>query len=128
MTAEELKDKIREWEYEAGESFNDYFSHDRVYNISWAFWLIGKGFIEHGNSIIEEHNKPGNDSHYVGQEELYQIYPEYVGLNEYGDPKWMEDNYEKNVLLMAEFLLATSTYRKRLKEWADDNNMTLSFE
>ncbi len=122
MTTQELVDKIREWEVDAGESFNDYFTHDNVYNISWAFWLIGKGFVEHGNAIVEEHNKEGNTTHYVGQEELYEVHPEHE------DENWSEENYLKNVALVAEFLLATSIYRKRLKEWADDNGMTLNYD
>jgi len=121
MTPQELVEKIRQWEVDAGESFNDYFAHDNISNISWAFWLIGKGFKEHGNAILAEHSKPGNDLHYVGQEELYDIYPTYVGQNEYGDPKWIEENYEKNVLIMAEFLLDTPIYTKRVLDWFEKN-------
>lgn len=121
MTPQELVEKIYEWENHAGESFNDYFAHDNISNTSWAFWLIGKGFKEHGNAILEEHNKPGNDLHYVGQEELFEIYPIYVGKNEYGDPKWIEENEEKNFLLMAEFLLDTPIYTKRVMDWFEEN-------
>lgn len=114
MTPLELVEKIRDWEMDAGEGFYDYFAHDRVSNVSWAFWLIGKGFNEHGIAILEEHNKEGNTTNYVGQEELYEIYPTYNG------EKWSEENHEKNLLLMAEFLLATPIYTKRLTDWFEE--------
>ncbi len=122
MTPIELVEKIRDWENDAGEGFYDYFAHDRVANISWAFWLIGKGFTDHGKAIVAEHNKEGNTNHYVGQDELYDIYPTYEGINEYGDPKYVEENYEKNLLLMAEFLLATPIYTERVMTWFEEQN------
>jgi hypothetical protein len=121
MKQTELFEKIRDWEFDAGEGFYDYFAHDNVSNVSWAFWLIGKGFIEHGNAILEEHDKEGNTTNYVGQEELYEVYPIYQGVNQYGDPKYVEENHEKNLMLMAEFLLATNIYTKRVMDWFKEN-------
>jgi hypothetical protein len=117
MEIKDFVEKIRNWEHEHGESFYDYFAHDRISNVSWAFWLIGKGYKEHGNAILEEHNKEGNTTHYVGQEELYNIYPEYVGRNQYGDPDFSDENYEKNLAIMAEFLVDTPIYTKRVMDW-----------
>lgn len=116
----ELVQKIREWEVDAGESFYDYFAHDNVNFVSWAFWLIGKGFTEHGNAIITEYRKEENTTHYVGQEELFDIYPEYVGKNKYGDPKFIEKNYLKNLTLLAEFLLATPVYTERVMKFFEE--------
>jgi len=105
MTTQELVDKIGEWEINAGESFNDCFMHDNVKDGSWAFWLIGKGFTEHGNKIILDIIK---DKSCIDQETLYEIYPEYVDDN--GQEQYNEENYLKNIALAAEFLLATPYY------------------
>lgn len=113
MEVKELVKKIRDWEMDAGESFYDYFAHDSINNVSWAFWLIGKGFKEHGNAILEEHIK----ENYVEQEELYNIYPEYVGDS---DHDWSEENYEKNLTIMVEFLLDTPIYTKRVMDWFEE--------
>jgi hypothetical protein len=121
MTKEELRDKILDWTYHAGEDFFDYFAHDQVNNTSWAFWLLGKGFSEHANKIIELHVK---DKGYVGQEELYQIYPEYIALKEpdqYGnETQFSDENYHKNIELMAEFLLATPHYTTKVNKWFEE--------
>jgi len=121
MTKEELKDKILDWTYDAGEDFFDYFAHDRVSNTSWAFWLLGKGFHEKANEIIKSHLA---DKGYVDQEVLYQVYPEHIKLDEpdeYGErSKFSEENWHKNIELMAEFLLATPHYTDKINEWFEE--------
>lgn len=116
MTVKELTEKISAWENSAGESFFDYFAHDRVKNTSWAFWLLGKGFKERGNQIIEIDQK---DNGYVDQEILYEIYPvndEAISI----DQAYI--NNDKNIELMAEFLLDTPVYTKRVMEWFEKQN------
>jgi hypothetical protein len=117
MTKEELVEKIRNWESEAGESFTDYFMHDHVKTLSWAFWLLGKGYTEHALVIIRGLEKGET---YFDQEELFEIYPEYEGLNGYGDPKYSNENYEKNVAVWAEFLVATDVYQKRVNKFFEE--------
>lgn len=51
-TIEAMAARIRKWEMRAGESFTDYYMHDKVKNVSWAFWLLGKGFNERANELI----------------------------------------------------------------------------
>lgn len=115
MTKEELAKKIIEWEIEAGESFTDYFMHDRVKNLSWAFWLLGKGFTEHALVIIRKMEKDGADA-YQEQETLYEIYPEYDENENYSN-----DAHERNVMVWSEFLLSTDTYTKRIEEFLQEN-------
>lgn len=118
MIKEELVEKIRDWECEAGESFTDYFMHDRVKTLSWAFWLLGKGYTEHALVIIR--GLEAGET-YFDQEELFHIYPEYEGVNEHGDPQYCDENYDKNVEIWAEFLVATDAYQKRVQEFFENN-------
>lgn len=115
MNQEKIKqiaDKIIAWEHDAGESFTDYFMHGSVRDVSWAFWLVGKGFTERGNEIL---NLVNSGETCLDQELLYDIHPSY----EYTEKTetWNQDNYNKNVLLWAEFLISTDIYKKRFEDF-----------
>jgi len=112
MTKEELFDKITDWETDAGESFNDYFSHDHIKDSSWAFWLLGKGFNDHANEII---NQILAGKTCIDQEILYNIFPVY-DENE----KFIYENYDKNLMLLSEFLVSSPYYLKMVTEWFDN--------
>lgn len=114
MTKQELTEKIGKWEHSAGESFTDYFMHDNVKDNSWAFWLLGKGFTEKANEIIDE-ILAGNKC--IDQEVLYEIYPVYNDE----DNNFSEDNYDKNMDLWAEFLSATPFYLNKVTEFLKEN-------
>ena len=109
MTKEELFDKITDWEGEVGESFNDYFSHDSIKDSSWAFWLLGKGFHDHANEII---NQILTEKMCIDQSVLYDIFPVYDD-----EDKFIEKNYEKNLMLISEFLVSTPFYLKMVIDW-----------
>lgn len=111
----ELFDKINAWVENAGESFTDYFMHDNVKDNSWAFWLLGKGYTEHANIIIVE-ILGGNNC--IDQEVLYEVFPEY--LDDEGSV-WSRENYEKNVMLWAEFLLSTPYYSDKVNKFLNKN-------
>jgi hypothetical protein len=115
MTTQELVDKILQWEHNAGESFTDYFMHDNVKDNSWAFWCLGKGFLEHGNIIINEILAKNTC---IDQEVLYEIYPTY-DTDE--TEKWIPENHDKNVLLWAEFLLSTPFYFDKVMKFFEEN-------
>lgn len=117
-TKEELVNKISEWEHEAGESFTDYFMHDNVKTLSWAFWLLGKGFTEHALVIIRGLEKGET---YFDQEELFEIYPEH-SYEDGKEPEWNPDSYEKNTEIWAEFLVATDSYQERVLKFFKGNN------
>lgn len=104
-TKEALAAKIRAWELSAGESFTDYYMHDRVKNVSWAFWLLGKGFSQRANFLIDMITA----SQYLEQEILYDLH---------GDlEEWSESTHQQNILLWAEFLVASDRYWKDISEW-----------
>jgi len=110
MTKEQLATKILKWENDSGESFTDYFMHDHVKNVSWAFWLLGKGFHEFALVIIRELEK---GEKYIDQETLYEIHSEETDSYE---------NHEKNVLIWAEFLVATDSYVERVTKFFEQTN------
>lgn len=101
MTTEDIKlgfiDEIHNWEAEAGEDFTDRFMHDNVKDLSWAFWVLGKGFTEHALNIIKE-IEAGETC--IDQDVLYTIYPDW-------------EDHDKNVEIWAEFLSATPSYITR---------------
>jgi hypothetical protein len=110
MTKEELFQKITDWEIDKGESFNDYFSHSNISNQSWLFWLLGKGYIEHANRIIDEILK---GEKCIDQVLLYDVYTEDDALD------W-EEALDKNTKLMAEFLTSTPYYTNKVTEFFND--------
>lgn len=114
-----LKDRIIAWEHNAGESFTDYFMHDNVADRSWAFWLLGKGYTVRANEIIEEIVRQQESKAYIclDQELLYDIHGEYTWDEESKTHNWSQENYDKNVMLWAEFLLATALYTNRVEEF-----------
>lgn len=108
MTKEELFQKIREWEIDVAESFNDRFSHDNISDQSWAFWLLGKGYIEHANKIIDEILK---GEKCIDQVLLYDVYTD--------DLEW-EEALDNNTKLMAEFLTSTPYYTNKVTEFFNE--------
>lgn len=102
--------KIRKWEFDAGESFTDQYMHDNVKDVSWAFWLLGKGYHERANELIDL-IQAGNKC--IDQELLYELY---------GDPdNWTEEFHMMNVALWAEFLIASDRYWNEIVQWFNDN-------
>ena len=112
-TVEEIADKIRRWELDEGESFTDYFSHDNIANQSWAFWLLGKGYTDHANKLIDKMTEEGA-SCYIDQDELYEIHD----VNP--DGEWSEEPHEKNIAIMAEFLNDSTLYSERVNKFFND--------
>jgi hypothetical protein len=110
MTKEELFQKITDWEIDVAESFNDRFSHDSISDQSWAFWLLGKGYIEHANKIIDEILK-GNKC--IDQDLLYNVFTD--------DLEW-EEALDTNTKLMAEFLTSTPYYTNKVTEFFNEYN------
>lgn len=122
MCTEQIKKlakKINEWEHDAGESFTDYFMHDNVADRSWAFWLLGKGYTSRANEIIEEIIKQQNSKVHIclDQELLYDIHDQDPWDEVSKTHNWNQENYDKNVMLWSEFLLATSLYTQRVQDF-----------
>lgn len=114
-----LKDRIIAWEHNAGESFTDYFMHDNVADRSWAFWLLGKGYTSRANEIIEEivRQESNKIRLCLDQELLYDVHGQEPWDEEAKTYNWNQENYDKNVMLWSEFLLATALYTGRVEEF-----------
>lgn len=83
--------------------------HSNINNVSWAFWLAGKGYTEKANLIIEA-IETKDTSVLMDLEILYHF-------NSSLSNEWSKELYEKDVLIWAEFLTATDTYIKRTTKW-----------
>lgn len=114
MNKEQLIEKINEWSVDMGESFYDYFCHTSIKDNSWAFFLLGKGYKEQANRIIQLILE-GDTC--IDLEILYDVYPEYDN-----EGKWIEGNYEKNIDIMAEFLVSSDYYREKVTKWFNDKS------
>lgn len=105
-----LAARIHEFEHEAGESFADYFmATNKVKPVSWGFWLLGKGFIERANEIldiIEEGKTPD-------QELMFQAYSQHMDTDSVSNEAFHRE-YDKDILLIAEFLCSTNIYQRRV--------------
>lgn len=110
MTTQQLTETIKDWELDFGESFPDYFMHDNVNDQSWAFFLLGKGYVERANQIIDEILK-GNKC--IDQELLYEVYPM---------DNWTEEQHSKNVSLWAEFLVSVPYYMEKVTKFLEENS------
>lgn len=112
MNNQELFEKIVAWEFEAGESFIDHFMDDNVKPVSWAFWLLGKGYKEHANKLInmiQAQERPD-------QHELFEMHTYELGPDNFDG-----DLYEKDLLICAEFLTDSERYLKAIEEWFKEN-------
>lgn len=111
----ELAVQIRDWEIRAGESFTDYYMDDRVKPVSWAFWLLGKGYTEKANYLIDAITVKES----LDQTELFHI--NYSDEIEWGPGQegWSaaEVIYESDFLIWAEFLCASDRYFKDIESW-----------
>lgn len=116
MSTIDLKTKIDSWENEYGESFYDYYAHDRINYHQWADFLESKGLKENAQKIRDEyeHEKKNTGLHYVDQETLFTIYPEYSG------EKYSEENAEKNMSLLAEFIVSKESRLNQVLKWFEE--------
>lgn len=109
MTIQEIVDWIRHWECFAGESFHDYFTHDTVEDEDWLPFLREKGFNERADEIVEDSK---GHSCCLDQHLLYDIY---------SYEKWNEEDYQKDLALMAEFFLRNPQYYGEFQKFMAEN-------
>lgn len=124
-TIQDLSESIYLWEYEAGESFTDYYMHDCVNDLEWAAFLDSKGFTERAEAI-RSLRKQGNTC--LCQSLLYNVHSTYleeyegckeaIDVVEYSEDqaKWQE-LYLKDIKLWAEFLFNNEYHKKEMLEY-----------
>lgn len=118
MEIQELKEKIIQWELDNQESFIDYFMHDKVKDGSWAFWLLGKGYSERANVIIDLLVSKKT----LDQALLYQVNSALVVENYGDDEPFNKFNYYKDIELCAEFLLSNKYYKNKIIDFINNEN------
>jgi len=97
---------IRDWEHQAGESFTDYFLDNYPLG-SWAYFLLGKGYKDWANKIINMNES----NEYVDQSDKFEWFDAYQS----GD--WKEEDYLLNVKIWAEFLVESDQYYRRVNDF-----------
>ena len=120
--------RIANFETEAGESFVDYFMDDNVFFTSWAFWLVGKGYLQRGNMIVNEINARGGPRGWSDQEFVFGINTSPIVVDE-GIGAYCEELEDFNLLntaqeldyrLWAEFLISTDRYFKPFTDFLEN--------
>lgn len=107
---EQLAHKIRFWEYQAGESFTDYFLDRCRFEEKWIEFLESKGYHDLVDEIKEDP--------YADQQLKFEVnHREHE--NEGGD--WDEAIYFKDVLLWAEFILSHTMIMEECEEFFNDD-------
>lgn len=109
-TAEQMYEYIRKWEMDAGESFLDYFDGS-LNEANLLFWAMGKGYItEEGFKAWENEGSSVSGDDIVYGEEPYSIV-------KWDNGEWVEEDYEKAMKILAEFLASTDTYQERVDQF-----------
>lgn len=129
---QQYTDFIIDWESYAGEEFLDYFMDDAVFVNSWAFWLLGKGFNQRANflieSILNDHidNLDTDSKYHINLTDLY-LFPDEneihaINTVEYRDDEKLHNElFEMDVKLWVEFLLSTKVYKNIFLDWISSN-------
>lgn len=111
-----LAKALRAWEMDAGESFTDYYLSGAVKPVSWAFWLLGKGFVGKANPLITRIN---NGERYIDQDEMFHVFYD-PDRQSWDDWDHADRIYFKDFKLWAEFLTASDRYFDDICAWLKD--------
>ena len=122
---------ILEWEHRTEMDFLEVFFEDIVFLNSWACWLLGKGFNQRANFLIE--SILGNRSKYLDDDSKFHVnltelchFTEEDEIHANHIVSFSEDEdvytklYEMDVRLWVEFLLSTKVYSKIFLEWIEE--------
>ena len=117
--------RIRNFECSAGECFLDYYFSTKVKSVSWAFWLLGKGYLERANMIINEVTKFGDK--YNACEVLYFVNYAPIKVDVDGNKHVVEmhwdEGYKEYFLdcqLWSEFLISSDRYKGDFDKWLNN--------
>lgn len=117
-TIETLAHRIREWEYDAGESFTDYFLDAYSYHQDrgWLLFLKNKGFDELLAEIENSRYRLKDGTLLSCTDQQLKFEPN-ASLME----KWDDDLYFKDVLLWAEFMLQNDSVMQEFQDFLEDS-------
>lgn len=109
---ETLAHKIRFWEYQAGESFTDYFLDRCRYDDAWMGFLERKGYY----ALIEEIKS----ERYPDQQLRFEIHNKAWEDAEESHG-WSEEEYFKDACLWAEFILSNTMILEELEDFFSED-------
>lgn len=112
-SAEQMYKDIRNWEYEAGESFGDYFEGS-INEFNLLFWATGKGYI-----TPEQLQKYENKKEHTSLDDIIYGEEEY-SIVKADEEKSFDEQYEEAMKIFAEFLASTKTYQNRVDNFLND--------
>jgi len=116
MTKQEVVQKIEEWEFDNGESFNDYFSHDSIDATHWAEFLSKHGHDVVSKQILEEcaSNKNG---WCMDQQLMFELYPLHDE-----DGNWIEgSNDTLNKTVLVDYFFENEDLLESAKNFLNEN-------
>lgn len=118
LTKEIVKDSIRAWEMDAGESFFDN-SLIQINPLTLMTWCYGKGYLTY-----QQYNDWSTDYTRGELEAIDENYYIYNQDGEHGSSyalvssdDYNEEDYEKALLIFGEFVCDILTYEVRFKEF-----------
>lgn len=103
-TIEQIVKEIRDWEYNAGESFTDYFLDSGDHDDKWIVFIESKGFTDLAEQIKEDKYIDGNNKVRYSTDQHLKFEINCCKMeDEQGD--WDDEAYVKDLNLWAEFIL-----------------------
>lgn len=114
----EVVDGINLFYEEMGECFIDYFLDDNVKKINFAIWLVGKGFINHGNRIVRDFEMGVK----TDMQETFYIHYRGDSIFKKYDRGLELSNFDKDIELWAEFLVSFPSYHEKILKFLKKNN------
>lgn len=107
-----LAHKIRYWEYQAGESFTDYFLDSYRFDELWMAFLAKKGY----HTLIAEIEA----ERFPDQQLRFEIH-NFAWECAHPANGWSETEYFKDVLLWAEFILSHTLVLEELEDFFSED-------
>lgn len=118
---ENVVNKIRDWELDAGEGFCDYFLDSYSYCGRWKEFLLSKGYDDLVAKIEADVYVLRDGTRFESTDQELKFEPHSrAHENEGGD--WDEDIYRKDVALWAEFILLHEDIYTEFNEFLEENN------
>ena len=112
MEKQEIFKAICEYMDYAGEDFCEHFADDYINVECWAFFLLGKGYTDFAKGIISV------TKDYVWSKDKYiYVGKRYEVYKERNSGTFIQENQDKNIMLMAEFISLVPHYLEIFKQF-----------
>lgn len=126
-----IKSLIKKFETTVGESFTDYFMHDQISEVAWAYFLMGKGYDERANAIL---NLLDSGETCLDQSLLFEINSSIIE-EDFGDSGEHYINtlgaekhkklYDNDIDLWSEFIAKDMESSRRARAFFESHNLLI---